>query len=139
AICGVLTIGVGAWAADDSPKSVPGQVLVRFNVNAPNQHLADAMNKAQLHILKHIAKADGADDLVLASTALQVPDAVNLLRNHPAVLLAEPNWIYQHQSTPDDPSYLDGSLGGMYGDVLSHQNQFGSQANEAWPQNFTGS
>ena len=31
AICGVLTIGVGAWAADDSPKSVPGQVLVRFS------------------------------------------------------------------------------------------------------------
>lgn len=134
-------LAIGARAADNSPRLVPGQVLMRFNVNAKNEQLADALGKARLKVLKHLAKAKGADDVVLASTPFQVAEAINLLQNHPAILTVEPNWIYEHQATANDPSYLDGSLWGMYGDVGTGPttNRFGSQASEAWAANYAGS
>ncbi len=60
----------------------------------------------------------------------------------------EPNWVVTHQGKPGavapsatsgDPYYADGSLWGMYGDLSSPANQFGSQAAEAWAAGRTGS
>ncbi|MGH9891925.1 MAG: S8 family serine peptidase, partial [bacterium] len=47
---------------------------------------------------------------------------------------AEPNWIYNHQSTSNDPYYTNGSLWGMYGDgtTPAANPPYGSQAGEAW-------
>ncbi len=61
------------------------------------------------------------------------------LESHPAVAFAEPNWIYTHDATSNDPYYTDGSLWGMYGDATSPANQYGSQAGEAWAGGHTGS
>ncbi|MFD1731538.1 S8 family peptidase [Deinococcus malanensis] len=55
------------------------------------------------------------------------------------VRFAEPNWIYQHQATSNDPYYTDGTLWGMYGNATSPANGFGSQAGEAWAANHIGS
>lgn len=51
---------------------------------------------------------------------------------------AEPNWIYHHQATSNDPGYTGGSLWGMYGDTTSPVNAFGSQAGELWSLNNVG-
>lgn len=65
--------------------------------------------------------------------------AIALLRSHPNVEYAEPNYIYNHTATSNDPYYTNGSLWGMYGDATSPANQYGSQAGEAWALNHTGS
>jgi len=65
--------------------------------------------------------------------------AIDRLRDDPAVAFAEPNWRLQHQAASNDPFYTNGSLFGMYGDATSPNNQFGSQAGEAWANGNTGS
>lgn len=56
-------------------------------------------------------------------------------------LLADgtPDWIVTTQALSNDPSYTGGQLFGMYGDLTTPANQFGSQAGEAWAAGFTGS
>src|SRR4029079_7126625 len=55
------------------------------------------------------------------------------------VEFAEPNFIYQHDAVFNDTYYVNGSMWGVLGDALTPANQFGSQANEAWNNNHTGS
>ena len=74
-----------------------------------------------------------------ASPRRAVQQAVALLRQHPAVRHAEPNWIYRHHTTSDDSYYTTGLLWGMYGDTTDPANQFGSQAGEAWAAGNIGS
>jgi subtilisin family serine protease len=57
----------------------------------------------------------------------------------PEIEYAEPNWIYQHYTTSNDPSFTNGSLWGMYGSTTSPANQFGSGAAAAWTAGKTGS
>jgi len=52
---------------------------------------------------------------------------------------AEPNYIYQHDAVSNDTYYTSGQLWGVLGNGLSPANQYGSQANEAWANNHTGS
>lgn len=53
------------------------------------------------------------------------------------VEFVEPNWIYTHQATSNDPQYTSGNMWGMYGDATTPANQWGSQAGEAWANNRT--
>lgn len=77
------------------------------------------------------------------TTLMRLPSGANLqalvrrLSTNPAIEYAEPNWIYTHSATSNDPSYTNGSLWGMYGDATSPANQFGSQAGEAWAAGHT--
>jgi subtilisin family serine protease len=84
---------------------------------------------------------DGKGDLELMRIApgLAVSDAARRLAEDSAVEFAEPNWIYQHLATSDDPYFFNGLLWGMYGDATSPANQFGSQAGEAWARGNVGS
>jgi subtilisin family serine protease len=74
----------------------------------------------------------GETALLRLPAGTSVAAAVQALSREPAVEYAEPNWIYTHSATSNDPFYTDGSLWGMYGDATSPANQFGSQAGEAW-------
>ena len=65
--------------------------------------------------------------------------AIDRLRQDPAVAYAEPNWRLRHEAVSNDPFYTQGSLYGMYGDLTTPANAFGSQAGEAWAANRTGS
>jgi subtilisin family serine protease len=51
-----------------------------------------------------------------------------------SVEFAEPNWIYTHGATSNDPYYTNGSLWGMTGGTGS----FGSGAAQAWAGDHTG-
>jgi hypothetical protein len=59
-------------------------------------------------------------------------------RGRRAVTFAEPNWIYTHGSTSNDPYYTNGSLWGMYGATTTPANQFGSGAAAAWANGHVG-
>ena len=89
---------------------------------------------------RRLIRRNATADLELASTGgWSVEDAAARLRLHPAVRYAEPNWIYTHQATSDDPYFAGGSLWGMLGDTTAPANQFGSRAGEAWQAGNVGS
>ena len=64
--------------------------------------------------------------------------SVRALSANPAVEFAEPNWIYQHQATSNDPYYTNGSLWGMYGDATVAGQPVRQPGGEAWAAGHTG-
>ncbi|MBA3247890.1 MAG: S8 family serine peptidase [Pyrinomonadaceae bacterium] len=132
-------------ASRQEAPSVPGEALVQFKAGASDDAKGRALGRIGGEVLEEIRTAamrhDGRGDLVLARFQPDLPAAAAMraLREDPAVEFAEPNWIYTHQATSNDPYYTDGSLWGMYGDATSPANQYGSQAGEAWAAGHTGS
>lgn len=116
---------------------VAGEVLVRFRPGATPAGREAALRNANGAVGERIltaamqASGDG-EGIHVVRTPLAVMTAIASLRAHPDVEFAEPNYIYQHSVTSNDPYYTNGSLWGMYGDATSPANQFGSQAGEAW-------
>jgi subtilisin family serine protease len=120
-----------------APDFVRGEVIVKFRAGASAAGragaLARANGQAAERILTAMMRRSGdAEGLTIVHTPLAVPEAVAALRGSPDVEYAEPNYIYQHSATSNDPYYTNGSLWGMYGDATTPANQWGSQAGEAW-------
>ncbi|GIV36881.1 MAG: hypothetical protein KatS3mg032_1260 [Cyclobacteriaceae bacterium] len=133
-----------------NPAYVPGEVLVKFKsgASAGSRSRSEALSLIGAQVRETIstpamelenARTGNAGELLLVASALETWDAINILKNHPDVEYAEPNWIYNHFATSNDPYYTNGSLWGMYGDATSPANQYGSQAGEAWAAGNTGS
>ncbi len=125
------------------PVYLAGDLLVQFKPKATDAELLDVVKRGALRLVKHIqtdamkaAKHPGVSHMW---TSLPVREAIEALKNHPAVEFVEPNWVYTHQAVSDDPYYTGGSTWGLYGDLTSPANQFGSQAGEAWAADYTGS
>jgi subtilisin family serine protease len=129
-----------AWP---EPSAVPGELIVQFAEGATASDRFRALGRVSGEVLEKIQtaaqRADGRGDLVLARVQPDLPRqaAIRAIEDDPAVLFAEPNWIYTHQATSNDTYYTNGSLWGMYGDATSPANQYGSQAGEAWAGNKT--
>ncbi|MFA5908566.1 MAG: S8 family peptidase [Vicinamibacterales bacterium] len=128
----------------DSPDAVNNQVLVQFSARSTPAARAAARGRIRATreevLVAATRRADGKGDLELLRLppGLAVADAVRGLTADGAVEFAEPNWIYQHHATSNDPYFTNGSLWGMYGDASTPANQFGSQAAEAWAAGNTG-
>ena len=142
----LATLGLGgathAQQDPNVPQYVPGEVLVKFKETAQDAELGDAVNRGGLGLRKQIRERAG---LALMSTRLHTEAALQALENHPAVEYVQPNWIYTHQS-PNDPYYTAGNLWGVYGDDAGvaygpggTSSIYGSQAEKAWADGFTGS
>lgn len=93
------------------------------------------------NVLNGAWRRDGGGDvdLVRLPPGLTVTAGVRGLQVDPAVVFAEPNWIYQHTAISNDPYVTDGKLWGMYGSATSPANQFGSGAAAAWGVGKVGS
>lgn len=117
---------------------VPDQVLIQFRVGATEEGKESLRGRVQAKseelLVAQERRSDSKGDLELWNLppGLAIANAVRELEREPFVEFVEPNWIYQHQSTSNDPYYTNGSLWGMYGDGTSPSNAFGSQAGEAW-------
>ena len=116
---------------------VPGEVIVKFRAGASAAGRAAALGRANGQAGERILtammrRAGDTEGLTIVKTSLAVSQAVEALRGLADVEFAEPNYIYKHQATSNDPYYTNGSLWGMYGDATTPANQFGSQAGEAW-------
>jgi subtilisin family serine protease len=121
-------------------------LLVQFKAGASSADKGRALGRISGEeledVLPETSRSDGGGDLVLVRHQPDLPQAAaaNRLREDAAVEFAEPNWVYTHQATSNDPYYTNGSLWGMYGDASPlRQNQYGSQAGEAWAAGYTGS
>ncbi|MEJ7738554.1 MAG: S8 family peptidase [Chitinophagaceae bacterium] len=122
----------------------PNEILVKFKTGTSqdkkDKSFAKISGKVSEKILtKQMERAGEKDGVYLLHTSLDVLDALNLLKNQPDIEYAEPNYIYEHQAVATDPYFTNGSLWGMYGDATRPNNQFGSQAEEAWAAGNTGS
>jgi subtilisin family serine protease len=122
---------------------VPNELLVKFKPGISNA----AKDKALLRIsgkvsekilTKSMQRFNDKEGLMLVHTPLAVLEAKNKVKGV-EVEYAEPNFIYQHDAVSNDTYYTNGSMWGVLGDALNPANQFGSQANEAWANNHTGS
>jgi subtilisin family serine protease len=136
-----LVFGAGSLRAGADPVSEPGEIIIQYKPNATDSDQARARAKASAKSKEVIRGAqNGKGKLELASIppGLAIAAAKRGLEADPAVAFAEPNWIYEHQATSNDPYYTNGSLWGMYGDGTSPVNQYGSQAGEAWAAGATG-
>ena len=118
---------------------VADEILIQFRQDTSAAERADARSWVG-GARRRLIRRNSTADLELASTGgWSVEDAAARLRLHPAVRYAEPNWIYTHQATSDDPYFVGGSLWGMLGDTTAPANQFGSRAGEAWQAGNVGS
>ena len=127
--------------APGGPSYRAGDLLIQFKPGATDADVADiAKRGAVKRLVKHIQtdamKAAKHPGVSLMTTDLPVRQAIEALKDHPAVEFAEPNWVYNHQTT--DPYFTNNQLWGMYGDLSSPLNQYGSQAAEAWTAGHKG-
>jgi subtilisin family serine protease len=137
--------GATAAAAAHDAQYVEGEVLIQYRADASESSKQRARGRVNAQVAEVVlAAADRRDlkgdlELVRVPPGLSVAAAVRGLSDDAAVEFAEPNFIYEHQATSNDPYYNSGQLWGMYGDATSPANQFGSQAGEAWAAGHTGS
>lgn len=125
---------------------VPGQVLIKLKTaNATSRISTDILTAVQGTIAEEIRtgamemanarKGTKSGDLILVDSKLGTMEAIEKLIQMPEVEYAEPNWIYQHFATSNDPYFTNGSLWGM----SANNNQFGTQASSAWASGKLGS
>ncbi|HJV67506.1 S8 family peptidase [Ideonella sp.] len=109
---------------------VPAEMLVQFKPG-----VAQALRQAALDKVgaKFLERLRGDLHRISLPQGANLAAAVRALHAQDAVDFAEPNWVYQTTKVSDDTYYVNGSLWGMYGDTSPlFQNQYGSQAGEAW-------
>ncbi|MBI1242171.1 S8 family peptidase [Umezakia ovalisporum] len=156
----IFTLSIGAFTLlpslaqipGNSPErineveSVPGELLVQFKKDTSEQGRGRAYERINGRALEIVVAAHGKSpkgDLVLVDYVprpnLPPEAAIAEIQKDPSVEFAEPNLIYQHYATSNDPFYTNGNLWGMYGSVTNPPNQFGSQAGQAWASGYTGS
>lgn len=125
-------------------KFVANQVLVKFKPEVNAESRANVMGRFNAKALEHIhtAAMKHAGDLqgvYLLNMPMEVFSAISQLKNMPEVEFAEPNYIYTHCATSNDPQYTNGNLWGMYGSTGSPSNQYGIGAVTPWASNKIGS
>ena len=129
---------------------VPGELLVQFKPGTTAEAQAAALafiRGSKKETVKNAAqRRDGKGDLHLLSLppGLLVADAFRAMSQLADVDFAEPNWVYQHQATSNDPyvttNTASSQLWGMYSETAlagGKANAFGIGATTAWNANKT--
>jgi subtilisin family serine protease len=132
---GILTTADTARTqqAQNPPQATANELLVEFEPWVTEQSKDSLRRLVKAARASRVrSKGQGHLERIRVAAGGDVSAAIRALRQSPLVRFAEPNWIYQHQATSNDPYYTNGSLWGTYGDTSAPANQFGSQAAEAW-------
>ena len=128
-------------APGDEGETVPNEVIVVYKDNATLQEqdsAKDSVEAVDTRDLDENNVSGTQTELVELPNDVSTAEAIVELSTDPAVEIVEPNWLLAPVATSDDPSYLDGSLWGVYGDTTAPANAFGSQAAEVWDTTTTG-
>lgn len=134
-----------ALAAIETAQHVPGELLVQYHRGTSEEVKEAARGRVGANhkelIVPERSRRDFKGDLELVQipAGIGIAAAVRGLEMDPAVEFAEPNWIYHHTESLNDPYYTGGYLWGMYGEYTSPRNEYGSQAGEAWANGHIGS
>ena len=118
------------------PEFVPNEILIKFKTGTSVASRGKALGLLGASVKEHIhtgamKRANDNEGIYLLKVNANALDAIIKAKGLGEVEYAEPNWIYHHQATSNDPYLTGGSLWGMTG-------TFGSQASVAWNNN-TGS
>jgi subtilisin family serine protease len=119
------------------PRYVPNELLVKFKKDTRQTNRLNAINRISGTVkeriftkaMEHSGETEG---WLLLKTPKSTEEAVRLMKSSLEVEFAEPNFLYYHYADVNDTYYANGSLWGMYGDVSSPANQYGSQAGETY-------
>jgi hypothetical protein len=120
----------------------PDQILLQFDAStdaATRSHALEAIG-GRLEAL--IAGGDdAADDVsrIHLGQGMTVEKAIQILSHLPGVKFAEPDYAVAPSWVSNDSAVTAGKTWGLYGDVGTPVNAYGSQATEAWAEGFTGS
>jgi len=127
-----------AVVEQQSPGMVPNEMLVRFKAGTSaelkNKALGMVNGKVKETVLTKMMERTGdKEGFLVVNIPGQALEAMARVKGLPEIEYAEPNYIYTHCATSNDPYYTNGLLWGMYGDTSPLKtNAFGSQAAEAW-------
>ncbi len=153
AACAALTLLSSPWAMaqnavadsilasmqDNRAAFEAGELLLQFRPDVAahaRQALISELGAASVRSLRTAADRSGSKPdlrLVRLPAHVDVKATVRALLADGRVAFAEPNWHARLMRERVDALYADGSLWGMYGDASPlQQNEFGSQAAEAW-------
>ncbi len=119
-------------------KFVNGEFLVQFSSSFTQKEKATLLRKNGAEFVHDAPSPDHGPTLARINTHKGLESVMDALAIQPGVEYVQHNWILSNQSISNDPYYTNGNLWGMYGDVLSPTNNYGSQANEAWNNGFIG-
>lgn len=129
--------------AAQAREHVANQVLIKLKPGLAEEAKARVLGRiggqvSEKILTRTMARFGDKEGLLVVRTPLQVFEAINKLKGGAEIEYAEPNYIYHHFATSNDPYYTNGSLWGMYGDASTPKNQYGSQAGESWVAGTTG-
>ena len=118
------------------------QILLQLDPGATAAEHSRALEAIGGRLLDIISGGDatgGELARVGLGQGVTVEKAIAILSHLPGVKFAEPDFIVSAQVFSNDASVVAGQTWGLYGDVGSPTNIYGSQASEAWAAGFTGS
>lgn len=103
------------------------------------------VNTIQTGLMRDLGQ--GKVEVISLPPGVSLQQAIRAYQNRPGVELAEADWVVGTQAVSNDPYYTTNSrLWGLYSSDSptavggsGTTNQFGSQAEQAWAQDFTGS
>lgn len=110
----------------------PDELIVQFRAGANESDFGAVRAKLGASDLEVIKRDSRRLTVLKLPKGISVEKAIARIEADPAVDFAEPNWIYTHQATSNDPYFVNGSLWGMQGEASAPANEFGSGAAEAW-------
>ena len=136
--------------SSDGPDSRP-RILVRWSSDASDDDRSEALARVGglrldlIHTALMEAQGDGALEVIQAGESTSLEAMLQAYGQTAKVLYAEVDQPLRSQVVSNDPSYLSGSLWGMYSSDLlfpigptGTTNVFGSQAETAWDRGYTG-
>jgi subtilisin family serine protease len=137
--------GTGGAGGRGHPEYAPGEYLVKFKPGASQPNRGQAMAASRSEVGEKIVTAamrNAGDDegVTLMRTGMAVPEAVQAMLASGTVEYAEPNYIYKHDATSNDPYSTSGSLWGMFSPTPTGgggANQYGIGATTAWAKDKT--
>jgi len=118
----------------------PDQILLQLDPGATAAQHSQALEAIGGRLLDVInGGGDGDLTRIGLGQGVTVEKAISILSHLPGVKFAEPDYVQTSQYVSNDTSVAAGSTWGLYGDVGTPANAFGSQASEAWAAGYIGS
>ena len=120
----------------------PDQILLQLDPHATaaeHSRALEAIGGRLLDIIRGGEAGEGDVARIGLGNGVTVEKAIQILSHLPGVKFAEPDFVLSGQSISNDTSVVGGQTWGLYGDVGSPTNVYGSQASEAWAAGDVGS
>jgi len=123
------------------PAYSPNHVLIQYLPGQPAGHLQIQFLQLGVVASETITPSGAAEEVtrLTLGEGVTVEQAINALSGQPGVGLVEPDYIVTTDSVSNDTNVVGGQTWGLYGDVGTPINPYGSQAEEAWAAGYTGS